>query len=96
MLSALHYLHCSLVIHRDLKPANILVCCADTSIKIADFGLARVVGADLVHRGAGMGARGKITTTNIITSSSSSSMEDEIMGEGEEEVGEEDNFIMLE
>ncbi len=47
ILEGLLYLHKSNVLHRDLKPANILVSCADCSIKIADFGLARVVSADM-------------------------------------------------
>lgn len=45
ILHGLSYVHQTNVIHRDLKPANILVSCADCSIKIADFGLARVVEA---------------------------------------------------
>ena len=50
ILDALHYIHLSNVIHRDLKPANILVSCADTRIKVADFGLSRVVEADLTSQ----------------------------------------------
>jgi serine/threonine protein kinase len=50
LLDAVRYIHSANVIHRDLKPANILVSCADCSIKIADFGLARVVGADLLPK----------------------------------------------
>lgn len=48
ILDGLRYIHMSNVIHRDLKPANVLISCADTTVKIADFGLSRVVGADLV------------------------------------------------
>jgi serine/threonine protein kinase len=48
MLDALRFIHQSNVIHRDLKPANILVSSTDMRIKIADFGLSRVVSADLV------------------------------------------------
>lgn len=47
ILDGLRYIHRTNVIHRDLKPANILVSCKDCTIKIADFGLSRVVGADL-------------------------------------------------
>lgn len=47
ILDGLRYLHKSNVIHRDIKPANILVSCADCTIKIADFGLARVVGPSI-------------------------------------------------
>lgn len=40
IVSALECCHSNRVMHRDLKPANILVC-ADGTIKLADFGLAR-------------------------------------------------------
>ena len=42
MLQGLNYVHSANVIHRDLKPANILLN-EDCSLKICDFGLARVV-----------------------------------------------------
>jgi len=42
LLSALKYIHSSLVIHRDLKPANILIN-EDCSLRLCDFGLARSV-----------------------------------------------------
>lgn len=42
MLVGLKYIHSSSVIHRDLKPANILLN-EDCTLKICDFGLARVV-----------------------------------------------------
>lgn len=48
ILVGLKYLHSANVIHRDLKPANILISCSDCTIKIADFGLARVVQPDIV------------------------------------------------
>jgi serine/threonine protein kinase len=48
ILDGLNYIHGTNVIHRDLKPANILVSCTDCTIKVADFGLSRVVGADLI------------------------------------------------
>lgn len=48
ILDGMNYIHGTNVIHRDLKPANILVSCADCTIKIADFGLSRVVGKDLI------------------------------------------------
>ncbi len=52
LLDALSYAHCQGVVHRDLKPANILLAEplgdeddeASSQIKIADFGLAQVVG----------------------------------------------------
>ena len=46
LLSAVHYLHHdSNIVHRDLKPENIL-CSSPTHVKLADFGLAKIVKAD--------------------------------------------------
>jgi serine/threonine protein kinase len=50
LLLGLKYMHSANVIHRDIKPANILVSCVDCSVKIADFGLARVVEVDTVAK----------------------------------------------
>jgi serine/threonine-protein kinase len=45
VLEALQHAHGLDVVHRDIKPGNILVC-ADGTIKLMDFGLARVLVAD--------------------------------------------------
>lgn len=42
LVNGLKYLHSRNIIHRDLKPTNILVS-RDGTLKIADFGLARVI-----------------------------------------------------
>lgn len=46
LLSAIHYLHQTKnIVHRDLKPENIL-CTSPTSVKLADFGLAKMIQSD--------------------------------------------------
>ena len=47
LAAALRYAHSHGVIHRDLKPSNVLVRSRDIrQVKIIDFGLARLIGAD--------------------------------------------------
>ena len=43
--AAVSYAHQHLVVHRDLKPNNILVT-ADGSVKLLDFGIAKLLEAD--------------------------------------------------
>lgn len=43
ILEGVHYMHSKKVFHRDLKPQNILINQKDM-VKIADFGLSRIVG----------------------------------------------------
>lgn len=55
LLVGLRYLHSAGIYHRDLKPANVLLN-FDLAVKIADFGLARAIGADMA-RGCGHSRR---------------------------------------
>ncbi|KAM5471204.1 serine/threonine protein kinase [Microsporum audouinii] len=44
LFQGLMYLHERNIIHRDIKPENILVVDKDLTVKLADFGLAKIVG----------------------------------------------------
>lgn len=57
VLSALEHAHKNGVIHRDIKPANIMVL-DNGHVKVADFGVARLVSSDITQAGFMIGTPG--------------------------------------
>ncbi|MCS7297728.1 MAG: serine/threonine-protein kinase [Bacteroidia bacterium] len=53
VLDAFQYAHQNGVIHRDIKPSNILIR-PDNTVKVLDFGIARIVSPDATLSGEGM------------------------------------------
>ncbi len=52
---ALHYAHSQNVVHRDIKPANIMYNAASDSLKITDFGIARLTDTSRTKTGIILG-----------------------------------------
>ncbi|KAL3817579.1 hypothetical protein ACHAXA_010598 [Cyclostephanos tholiformis] len=74
MLVGLKYIHCSSVIHRDLKPAILLN--EDCTLKICDFGLARIVRNEKITLPAGVL---RADTNDLINSSSTQATVQEVV-----------------
>ena len=55
LLDALEYSHRHGVVHRDIKPANIMLL-ADGTVKVADFGIARIESSTLTQAGTVLGS----------------------------------------
>ncbi|MBZ0134120.1 MAG: serine/threonine protein kinase [Rhodocyclaceae bacterium] len=54
LLEALDYSHKNGVVHRDIKPANIILL-KDGTVKVADFGIARLESSNLTQAGSVLG-----------------------------------------
>jgi hypothetical protein len=55
LLDALEYSHKNGVVHRDIKPSNIMLL-EDGTVKVTDFGIARIESSTLTRAGAIMGS----------------------------------------
>ena len=64
LLRGLKYIHSANVLHRDLKPMNLLINVEDLILKIADFGLARVMDSEYNHKVSDLKLHSSIYTLN--------------------------------
>jgi serine/threonine-protein kinase len=62
--SALDYAHAQGIVHRDIKPANIMVL-SDYSIKVMDFGIARIDSSSMTRTGIAMGTPNYISPEQL-------------------------------
>jgi len=65
VLRGLEYAHTKGIVHRDIKPANILIA-NDQTVKIADFGIARLPHSSLTGAGSLMGTPNYISPEQIL------------------------------
>ncbi|MBN4076219.1 CHASE2 domain-containing protein [Gemmatimonas aurantiaca] len=62
--SALQYAHGQGIVHRDIKPANIMVL-PDYSVKVLDFGIARIESSSMTKTGVAMGTPNYISPEQL-------------------------------
>ncbi|GAB4109701.1 MAG: hypothetical protein OHK0013_45320 [Sandaracinaceae bacterium] len=64
ILKGLAFAHARQVVHRDLKPANVFLCAPrDASVKLLDFGLAKILSDDEIAEDGTLTRRGRIVGT---------------------------------
>jgi serine/threonine-protein kinase len=68
LLDALEYSHKNGVVHRDIKPSNIMLL-DDGTVKVTDFGIARIESSTLTRAGAVMGSPSYMSPEQFLGSS---------------------------
>lgn len=63
---ALHYAHQQKVVHRDIKPANIMLIPKSSTIKITDFGIARITDSSKTKTGMVLGTPSYMSPEQLI------------------------------
>jgi serine/threonine-protein kinase len=63
VLKGLSFAHARQVVHRDLKPANVFLCSPGETVKLLDFGLAKILSDDEVAEDGTLTRRGRIVGT---------------------------------
>lgn len=65
LLAALEYAHARGIVHRDVKPANVLIT-PEGTLKLADFGVARVAGPGISTTGLAVGTPSYMAPEQIL------------------------------
>lgn len=63
---ALHYAHQQKVVHRDIKPANVMLIPSASTIKLTDFGIARITDSSKTKTGMVLGTPSYMSPEQLI------------------------------
>jgi eukaryotic-like serine/threonine-protein kinase len=63
---ALHYAHQQKIVHRDIKPANIMLIPASSTIKLTDFGIARITDSSKTKTGMVLGTPSYMSPEQLV------------------------------
>src|SRR5664279_3952113 len=74
---AVHHAHSRGVVHRDLKPANMIVAGEDATLKVLDFGMAKIVANDSAESAA-------LSTGNLIWGTAKYMSPERVTGTGDD------------
>jgi len=63
---ALHYAHQQKVVHRDIKPANVMLIPSSSTIKLTDFGIARITDSSKTKTGMVLGTPSYMSPEQLV------------------------------